>query len=129
MRHHLLKPDIRASGVPVASTWRRGIPRHQIVEPVDWMTFGNLRQSVAQVCLWVDAVELRGVDEGVDGCGPVTAGVRTCEEIILPAHGDAAHGVLGNVVVHLQPPVGDEPGQSLAAVDRIAECIRQGGFR
>ncbi len=36
---------------PVASAERRGFPRHQIIDPIDGMTFGNFRQSIAQVML------------------------------------------------------------------------------
>ena len=94
------------------------------------MAFAGLRQSFAQVCLGVDAVELRRLDEGVDGCRPVTADVRTCEKIILPTDGnrrvilpvaDAAHAAdrrrPGRIAFHLPAQTHD------AVVDRSVERL------
>lgn len=36
---------------------------------------------------------------------------------------DAAHGVLGDVVVDFEPGVGDEARERLAPFDGVAECL------
>ena len=59
-------------------------PRHKVVDPVDWMV-GDLGEDAAQIGLWIEAVEDRGLDQGVEDRGPATAGVGASEQIVLAA--------------------------------------------
>jgi len=88
-----------------------------------------LVQDIAEIAFWIYPVEPRRLNQGVDRRRPLAALVRTCEEIILPAERDAAHGVLGDVVVRLQTPVGEEEGQRLAPLERVAEGLGELGLR
>ena len=65
------------------------------------MPLRDLCQNVAQVAFGFYGVELRGAHQGVDGSGPFSARIGTGEQVILPAHGNTAHRVLGDVVVDL----------------------------
>jgi len=76
----------------------RPIPRRQLADAVD-LVIGNAGEDVAQIGFGVEVVELGGFDEGVDGGGALTAGIGSCEEIVLAAESDAADGALGGVVV------------------------------
>jgi len=42
---------------------------------------------------------------------------------------NAAHGVLGDVVVDLETSVGDKPRQCLTPIERVAERLGQVGLR
>ena len=44
---------------------------------------GDARQHVAQVRLWIQAVQLCRFDEAVKGCRPVGAPLRAGEEVVL----------------------------------------------
>jgi hypothetical protein len=50
---------------------------------------GDLRENVAQVGLGVEAVEDRGLDQGVEDRGAPATGVGTSEEVVLATEGDA----------------------------------------
>ena len=51
---------------------RAPIPRQQISDPLGGMV-GQSRQDIGEPSLWVDIVELGGLDEGVDGGGAPAA--------------------------------------------------------
>lgn len=52
----------------------------------------------AKVGPGINAVELGGFDEGVDGGGPFASGIRSCEQPVLTAECYAADGSLGGIV-------------------------------
>jgi hypothetical protein len=79
-------------------------PAEEFVDAVDGMR-GDAGEHVAQPGERVDAVQLAGLDQTIDGGGTLSAGVRSREQPILPAEGDAADGVFGAVVVDLQPAI------------------------
>src|SRR5689334_1844083 len=66
------------------------------------------REDVSEPSLWVDVVELSGVDERVDGSGAMSALVRTCEGPVLAPDGGPAELPLGGIVGHAQTAVVQE---------------------
>jgi hypothetical protein len=54
------------------------IPWQKLVDPVD-AVIGDVGQHLAEICLWIEAVEGRGVSDGVDG-GGATATVLGADE-------------------------------------------------
>jgi hypothetical protein len=63
------------------------MPRQQIVDPIDRVV-GDAGEQVAQVGLWIEAVQGRGLDERVENRSPTTAGVRAGKEVVLAAQRD-----------------------------------------
>src|SRR5512147_2050244 len=90
---------------------------------------GDAGEHVAQPGERVDAVQLAGLDQTIDGGGTLSAGIRTGEEPIFPAEGDAADGVFGAVVVDLEPAVVDEAGERRPVAERVAERLGQSALR
>ena len=93
------------------------------------MPLGDRRQDIAQIGFGVQAVELGVAHNGVVGSGPCSAGIGAGEQVVFPADGNASHGILGNVVVDLQPSVGDKSRQCFMPIDRVAERLGERGLR
>lgn len=72
------------------------------------MTVGNFGQNVCEVGLWIDAVELGGLEDGDQGCCAVTALVAAGEQPVAAPEGNAADAIFGDVVVCFEPGVGGE---------------------
>jgi hypothetical protein len=49
-------------------SWQQGIYF------VDGMAIGDFSENISEVCFGVHTVELYCLDEGIDGCGVLTAG-------------------------------------------------------
>ena len=82
---------------------------------------GDSGENVGEVMLWVDAVELGGLDEGVHGCSPSTASIGTGEEVVLAANPDAAQRPLGGIVVERQAAVIEAADECGPARSHVAE--------
>src|ERR1700694_5400121 len=78
--------------------WRAHLPRHQLVDLVDRMAFGDLCQRILEIGFRVHTVELCRLNDGVYDCCAITACIRTREEKILAPQSNDSHGILGNVV-------------------------------
>ena len=98
---------------------------------------GDAGQDVTQVGFRVEAVELGRFGERVDGGGTLATRVRSGEEIILAAKGDAADRTLGGIIVDLDAAIVDVAGLGIPTIQRIAHGggkigfareFRQGGF-
>jgi len=85
------------------------------------MPVGDLGERGAEIDFRVHAVELGGLHDSVYRRRSVAAGIGTGEEVILAPERDSAHGILGDVVVDLEPRVCDEAAERPAALDRVAE--------
>lgn len=85
------------------------------------MPLGDPCQDLLEVGLRVDAVKLRRSHERVDRCCPLAATIRTGEEIVASSERNFTHRVLGDVVVCLEPSVGNEAGECFTPLDRVAE--------
>ena len=79
-------------------------PREQLVEPLGRVG-GDAREQVAQVGLRIEAVELGGLDQGVDRRRPQAAVIGAGEQPVLAAERDGPDRPLGGVVVDLQTAV------------------------
>ena len=121
--------DLPISGLTVGSVLGRDVPGQQGINLADSVHIGDLRENVAQVDLGVNVVELRCAHDGVDGGIPFSARIGTGEQVILPADGNSAHRVLGNVVVDLEPSVGDKSRQCFTPIERVAERLGQVSLR
>ena len=80
------------------------VPRQEFCDAVNRMIC-DAGEDRADVGLGIDAVELGGLDEGVDDGSPFAAGIRSCEQSVLAAHCDPADAAFSGVVVDLEGPV------------------------
>src|SRR5687768_13436212 len=77
---------------PIAASGLWGgapVPRQQVRDLLGGMV-GDPGEDVGQPGLWVDAVQLRGLDQGVDRRRPFATAVRAGEGPVAPTNGDAA---------------------------------------
>ena len=65
------------------------VPGQQFVDPVD-RVFGDPREHVAQVSLRVEPAQRGGADQTVHRGRPLAAGIRSCEEKVLPIMSSSA---------------------------------------
>jgi hypothetical protein len=65
---------------------------------------GDLGDDIGDVGLRIDAVGLAGLDDGVDRGGTLAAGLRSCEQPILPADGNAGLPAMIGPVARLADP-------------------------
>jgi hypothetical protein len=84
--------------------WLADVPGEQVGDAIDGV-IGDAGEHVAEPGFRVEAVELGGFDQGVEGRSAITAGVGAGEEVVLPAEGQRPDLPFGGVVVDLQPPV------------------------
>ena len=89
---------------------------------------GDAGENVAEVGFGVEAVELGGLDEGVGRGGASSAFIRSGEEIVFAAQGNAAQGALGGIVVDLQPAVVEVASQGRPACEGIAHGAGEFGL-
>lgn len=65
------------------------IPRQELIDAVDWM-IGNLSKHLAQPRLSIHAIQFRGADQRVHGCGAFATCVGAGKQEVASAQGDAA---------------------------------------
>src|SRR5512142_1686586 len=83
---------------------RADVPGGQVADAIDGVA-GDAGEHVAEVGFGIEAVELGGLDQGIEGSGAITAGVGPGKKVVLPAEGQRPDLPFGGVVVDLQPPV------------------------
>ena len=106
---------------PVRSAVRGPGPGQELVDPVDRMIVSDASEDVSEIRLWVDAVQLAGLDQrGVD-CPVLGAAIGSCEERILAIEGDRADGALDDVGIDLDPAVIEEADKAVPAAEAIAD--------
>lgn len=100
------------------------MPGCQIVDAVD-LVLGDTGEDVGQQSERIDAVELGRFDQGEGDRRGSTAALGTCEEPVLAADGNPAHGPLGRILVEFEDAVievGPQPRYSRQrVVDRGGE--------
>jgi hypothetical protein len=84
------------------------LPWQQGFNFVDWLSICDFGENIPEVGFGIHVVQFCRLDEALDSGGAVAAGIGACEEMIFTAYGDAAHGVFGDIIVHLQAAVRDE---------------------
>lgn len=80
------------------------IPWKQVFDSVDGMV-GDAVQHSPQICLGIDAIQLGRLDQAVEGCRALTAGIGTCEQVILASECDATQRSLCRRVIDLDGTV------------------------
>ena len=66
------------------------------------------REDVGEPSLWIDVVELGGLDQSVDRSGALTPLVGAGEGPVMATHDDGPNLPLGCVVGHAQPAIVEE---------------------
>ncbi len=69
---------------------------------------GDACEHVGEPGLWVDVVELRGLDQCVDDGGALATAIRAAEQPRLATQRDAAKSALGGVVSETDAAVVEE---------------------
>lgn len=93
---------------------------HQLIHGVSV----DAGQHVAEVVKRVDGMALTGGDEGEEDGGGVTAVFGSQERPVAAAHGDAAQGAFGGIVVDGQiapPRIGGVDAQRLPLVEGVGD--------
>ena len=103
-------------------------PRHEFADAVDRMAIGDFRQDIAQVGFRVQLVQPGRLHQGVDGRRPFATRIRSTEQVILPANGDAAHSVLCCVVVYFKPSIREKMAECNTVFDGVTERLGQCQF-
>jgi len=70
------------------------VPGHQFVEPVSGMSVDHALKHVAEIGVGLDAIELRGSDEGTDDGPAVPTAVAAGEEVVLAPERNGPDGAL-----------------------------------
>src|SRR5512143_3900838 len=101
---------------------RADVPGEQVADAIDGVA-GDAGEHVAEVGFGIEAVELGGLDQGIEGSGAITAGVGPGKKVVLPAEGQRPDLPFGGVVIwHVSPRrlrrSGQEPASPLYALGR-----------
>lgn len=81
------------------------------------------REDIGEPGVWVDVVELGGLDQGVDRSGAVAALVGAGEGPILAAHGNGADLALGRIVRHAYAAVVEEACERHPAGETVSDGL------
>ena len=83
---------------------------------------GDTVEHIAEIGFWIETVQLGRLDQAVDGGSPLTAGIRSSKQPVLPAKRKRSDGALDGVVVDGKRAVIEIAGQCIPA----RECISDG---
>src|SRR5512133_1691653 len=100
--------------------WLADVPGKQVADAIDGVV-GDAGKHVAEVGFWIEAVELGGLDQGIEGGGTITASVGPGKKVVFPAEGQRPDLPFGGVVVDLQPPVVEVAAQRRPEVAGVAD--------
>src|SRR5512147_1129659 len=100
--------------------WLADVPGEQVGDAVDGVG-GYAGEHVAEPGFRVEAIELGGFEQGVEGRSAFAAAVGAGEEIVLPAEGQRPNLSFGGVVVDLQPTVVEVAAQRRPVVAGVAD--------
>src|SRR6266853_490363 len=101
------------------------IPGQELVNPLGRMILQS-RQDVGEPSLWIDVVELGGLDQRIDGSGTATAFVGSGERPVVAADRNAAQRPLGGIIGHAEATIVQEPGECSPAIEAVLD--RFGGL-
>src|SRR6202034_2435024 len=82
---------------------------------------GELSQHSTEIERRVKSIEFSRADQAVQSCGPLSAGIRSHEEIVLTSQHDSAQGAFRCAVINFQQPIIDVAIQSTPVGKRIAD--------
>jgi hypothetical protein len=83
------------------------------------------RNTGARISLRMDAVHAAGLENSVEADGALSAGVEATKMVIFATRNRGFRGVLGSIIRHLEPAVGDLSGQRLPSRQGIPNCRRE----
>ena len=86
------------------------VPGQQLGHAADGVV-GDAAEDLSQIGFGVEAIQFGGLDEAIDGGGPLTARVRSGEQPVLPAQRHGPDRALDRIVVYRDGAVVDVAGQ------------------
>lgn len=109
--------------------WEPSTPtRHEFVPASSGPVASDLLDDIGDVGLRFDAVELGGLDDGIDGGSPFAASLRSGKDPVLAADRHGADRALGDVVVDLGNALVDVAGERVPALAAIVERLGHVGL-
>ena len=81
------------------------VPRHEFIDVRDGMACGNGLQGSLKICVWLDVVQLAGLDKRRDARLGSATFVMASKERVLAIEGNGANSALDDVGIHLDGAV------------------------
>ena len=120
---------MRSSAAALICSWLAfPIPRQQFVDPLRWV-IREFCQHIGKPGLGVDAVELAGFDQCIDGGGPMPSRVRACKSPIRPAEGHTPDSALGGIIAKAYAPIIKEAGEGGPTAQALGDRLGDLAFR
>jgi len=82
-------------------------------------------EDVGEIRLWIDAVQLGGLDDGHGSGQGFGTGVCPCKKPILASNADWAQGAFSRIVVDGHTTIGQEQAEGLLTTEAIAKGAGQ----
>jgi hypothetical protein len=105
------------------------IPRQELSDPLGRMILHS-REDIGEPSLWINVVELGGLDQGVDCRGTSAAFIRTGECPVTATDRYATQRPLSSIVGHTEATVVEEARESAPAIeailDRLGDLVTRG---
>jgi len=95
----------------VVSAGGDDIPGQQLLNAANGMV-GEAGEYVAQVALWIEAIQFRGTDQAVEDGGALSARLGAGKKVVLASQSDGTQGPFGGVVVCVLKRCTAFPGES-----------------
>ena len=99
------------------------VPWHEFVDACGGMALGDGLKGCLEIGVWLDVVELAGLNQGRDARPCSAALVMTREQRVFPVEGNRADCPLNNVAVHLYTDVVNEQLQAIHVFGNVAELL------
>jgi hypothetical protein len=80
-------------------------------------------EDIGEPGLRIDAVESGGADQAVHDGGMLAAAIGSGEQPGLAAKSDAAQRPFCGIVGEADPPIGEEPGESVPALEQVVHGL------
>lgn len=104
------------------------VPGQELLDPALPVAVDERLEDAGQIGVWLDAVELRRLDQRGDDPPVLGALVVTGEECVLAVEGDWADRPLDGVAVDLDAPVLEEQGEAVPELGDVAQRLAERGF-
>ena len=100
------------------------MPGQQLVDAIDFM-LGNAAEDIGEPSLWIDLVELRGLDQRIGSRRSSTTSFGSGEQPVFSSDGYPPHTPFCRIVVDAQAAVTEIGAQSLEPRETVADGIGQ----
>jgi hypothetical protein len=101
------------------------VPRHEFIDARAWMACCDGFERCLEIGVWLDAVELAGLDEGRDARPGSAAFIMAREQRVFPVEGNGAYRAFDDVAVHLDGAVIKEQLQAVHVFCNVAELRKR----